>query len=102
MRLGAVREYFLFSQSTTRAQRWLPKSLFLHRRGALPVADVDDDPFWPFVFIFVVRRSQIHRTGLGRAGGFKQPELFLIVVGGKTDVIDTGLTAHARRLAAAL
>ncbi len=57
----------------------LPKSLFLHRRRALPVADVDDDPFRAFELVFEVRRAEIHRAGFDRAAGFHFLELLLVV-----------------------
>ncbi len=59
------------------------------------MADVDNDAFWAAKLVFVIRRAEIHRPGFFRTGGFQRLKLFLVVVGGKANVIDAGMTAHA-------
>ena len=56
--------------------------LFLiDRRRALPMTDVDDDIFRADEFIFIIRRPEIERAGLFRAGRFQHAKLLLIVLG---------------------
>ncbi len=75
--------------------------LFIDRRRALPVAHVDDDALGTAILIFVVCRAKIDRAGFFSARCFQQLKLFLIVVGGKADVVDAGLDRPYPRRAAA-
>src|SRR5262245_13247471 len=68
-------------------------SFLVYWRGALPVTHVDDDPLGTAKFIFVICRAEVDRSGSFSTCRFQHFKLVLVVVGRKTDMINTRLPA---------